>query len=588
MKTASLALILVLLTGVASAQSVELEFRVYDVSAITESRHHTYASRLGHQGSLSYFEEMEEQDPRQFLSVDALADYVRATVEPGSWEGGGDVMGMRGRLLLVKNRPAVHQKIQEFLRGLSAGASQRIGFSVEVYELGDEQYAALAPDAVPEPGPAKVDRNVNLVDSASGEAWPGITTAVQVTNRMRYVGDYDAEIAQGSNISDPVVSFGVEGTSVELIVRPTVNGDRLVIDAIVQYGRFDRPFRQLELGVDEENMQGPYRSTVRKNLGIIELPVFRMFGAAMTRIVPATGTFTIPVVAEGRTLIVKVRTKLLGSKVPESILTIGALCHRPELVYFGVNPEVEADEADIIAPTLLRFGHELPPFFPGPEELLDLILQNVAPWYWEEGEARVNITENHDLVVLASEDILKAVRKFVVDLETQQLRQIHFDVRVLSSKSAIAPGVRDSFPEGVPIYAGKVSTLPDRRASFQIGNTMNYIADYDVEVAQEARISDPIIGQSFEGLVANLQPTLTTDGEQVVTKLKLLLSSRELGKVFDSGARFLGPIDRLSENRREFDTTVTIPAGSVYILDAGMNPVRKGEHLVVAIKASTR
>ena len=67
MKTAILALMLLLLTGVAAAQSIELELRLYDVSTITEYRHHTYGTRLGHLGTFKYLEEMEEREPRQFL-----------------------------------------------------------------------------------------------------------------------------------------------------------------------------------------------------------------------------------------------------------------------------------------------------------------------------------------------------------------------------------------------------------------------------------------------------------------------------------------------------------------------------------------
>lgn len=580
MKTASLALMLLLLTGVAFGQSVELEFRLYDVSAITEHRFHSYGARLGQQGSREYYEEMEEKEPSQFISVDALADYIRDTVEPNSWDSGGDVMGMEGGLLLVKSRPAVQKKIEEFLGRLAAGASQRIEFAVEVYELEDSRYPTLVADQVP--------KGAVQVESLSGEAWPGVTTAVQVTNRVRYVGDYDVEIAQSSNISDPRVMFAIEGVSVELIARPTIDGDRLVIDTIVQCGKFDRPFRELELGIDEENFGEPYRSPSPKNLGIIQLPVFHQFGAVSTVIVPANGTFTIPVVSDGKTLLLRVKTKMLGSKLPDSILSTDALCHRPELVYFGDHPEMEEEDAALMAPMLQRRGNDLPPFFPGPEELLDFIVQNVAPWYWEEDEAAVAISERHDVIVKASDDILQAVRKFVGDLERQKLRQVHFDVRVLSTTAKIEPGARDAFPEGTPLYAGTVSTLPGGRTSFQVGNTMNYLAEYDVEVAQEARISDPIIGQSFEGLIADLQPQLSFSGDQIITRMKLLLSHRRQGEVFESGARFLGPIDQISERRHQVDTTVTIPTGSVFVLDAGVNPQRPGERLLVAVKASVR
>jgi hypothetical protein len=587
MKTAAFILGLLVIVGTAMGQNVELELRLYDVSAITEARAHTYGVRLGHRGTSGDYEEMEEREPTPFLEVDAVADYIRETVEPNSWDAGGDVMGMEGGILAVKNRPAVHDKIREFIAKLAAAASQRIGFSVEVYELDDARYPTLKRDVLPKSEPQTAAMEVRRIESASGEAWPGVSTAVQVTNRVRFVRDYDVEIAQGSNISDPVVDFGTEGTVLELIARPTIDGKRLLVDVIVQHGRFDRPFRELELGIDEEYFAEPYRSDLPKNLGIMQLPTFRHSGVVMTRIVPAGGTFTIPIVSGGRTLVFQVKTKLLGSTPPGNILYTGALCHRPEKVYFGDPVEGEEDELARIAPTLHR-GGDHSRFFTGTEELLDFIVQNVAPWYWEEGEASVGITERQDIHIKASDDITKAVRKFVMEFEAQQLRQVYFDLRVYSSGGAAALGPRDAFPAGTPVYAATVSTLPGRRASLQTGNTMNYLADYEVEVAQEARISDPIVAQSFEGMVADIQPRLTPDEQGVITKLKLLIAQRKHGEPFDSGTRFLGPLDRIEEHRAEIDTTVTIPTGKVFLLDAGANPAKPGERLLVAVRASRR
>ncbi len=588
MKTAAFVLVLLLLVGTAAGQGVELELKLYDVSTITEKRVHTHGVFLGHRSSggfgFGFGEEIEKPAPGGFLEVDAIADIIRETVEPASWDSGGDVMGMEGGILAVKNRPAVHAMVRKMIADLAAAASQRIGFSVEVYELGSDKY----PDHLPDPKLEALKVAGVLIGSASGEAWPGISTAVQVTNRVRFVRDYDVEIAQGSNISDPIVDFGLEGIVLELLARPTLDGNRLLIDAIVQQGRFDRPFREVELGIDEEYFAEPYRSEVSKNLGIIEMPVFHHSGVALTRMVPAGGTFTIPIISEGRTLLFLVKTKLLGSKQPENILQTGALCYRPRDAFFGEHPERDYADRARMAPMLRRSARALPRLFPGPEELFDFVVQNVAPWYWEEEGAWMNITERQDIFIKASDDILKAVREFIVKLETEQLRQIYFDLRVYSSKATINLGPQDAFPEGTPVYAASVSALPGRRVSLQTGNTMNYLADYDVEVAQEARISDPIIGQSFEGLLADLKPRFTPDGESVVTKLHLLLSHRQHGNPYDSGTRFLGPVDRIEENRSVIDLTVTIPVGKVFLLDAGVNPRKKGERLLVAVKASRR
>ena len=43
-------------------------------------------------------------------------------------------------------------------------------------------------------------------------------------------------------------------------------------------------------------------------------------------------------------------------------------------------------------------------------------------------------------------------------------------------------------------------------------STQSFLGDCDVEVAQEARISDPIIGQAFEGLLVSLLPHASRAG----------------------------------------------------------------------------
>ena len=75
-------------------------------------------------------------------------------------------------------------------------------------------------------------------------------------------------------------------------------------------------------------------------------------------------------------------------------------------------------------------------------------------------------------------------------------------------------------------WAGSVPTLLGVKACLMAGNTKNIIADYDVEVAQESRISDPIIGQSFEGFVANLTPLLSADRTRVRLTMEALLAGR--------------------------------------------------------------
>ena len=100
-----------------------------------------------------------------------------------------------------------------------------------------------------------------------------------------------------------------------------------------------------------------------------------------------------------------------------------------------------------------------------------------------------------------------------------------------------------------------------------------YLAEYDVEVAQEARIGDPIVGRSFEGIMLNATPRRSLDGKTVAIELDLMLADRTLAEEpFDTGAQFHSPIDKVQEHRAMVNTTVHVPVGGTTVLDAGMDP----------------
>ena len=60
-----------------------------------------------------------------------------------------------------------------------------------------------------------------------------------------------------------------------------------------------------------------------------------------------------------------------------------------------------------------------------------------------------------------------------------------------------------------------------RSAFFESGVTRAFLADWDVEVAQEARVGDPIIGHAFGGFLANLRLEPSPDGGKITGRLAM-------------------------------------------------------------------
>jgi hypothetical protein len=176
---------------------------------------------------------------------------------------------------------------------------------------------------------------------------------------------------------------------------------------------------------------------------------------------------------------------------------------------------------------------------------------------------------------MASPDVRRQVREFLAQQEAEILRTVALDLRVysLGSRPDIGPFRAEFEAEGAElVFAAGLSALPGRRASVMGGDAKNYIADYDVEVAQESRIADPIIGQSFDGVVANLTPNPSHDRSHVDLSVELLISHRTRDEPVDTGAQYLGPVDRITEKRTVINTDLAIPVGSEYRLDAGPDP----------------
>ncbi len=114
--------------------------------------------------------------------------------------------------------------------------------------------------------------------------------------------------------------------------------------------------------------------------------------------------------------------------------------------------------------------------------------------------------------------------------------------------------------------------------------------DYDVEVAQDSKIADPIIGQVFTGLAANLRPLLSLDGSKVRLDLSVLLSRQKAvtEEKTDPEAQFLGALEQVEEDRRVFATNLELPIGSLHVFDGGPDPKAPGRRLAIGVRVSAK
>jgi len=280
----------------------------------------------------------------------------------------------------------------------------------------------------------------------------------------------------------------------------------------------------------------------------------------------------------------RLKTRLPSPRGAVPVIDLGALAREPMPVVFG--KLMDRDMPKWFAPRVRYVpGSEPRPCYDHSEEVLDEIRSRVSPSFWEERGA-IEILGKHRIYVQADERRLTEVRSFLQDLERQAVRPVVVDIHVWSKPGRVETGLVRAFSRdgGRLVAASTLPTVMGRTASLMAGSTANFIADYDVEVAQEARIADPHVGQSFDGLVVNVRPTPAVDKRTVSLGVQMLLARRTFAnRTFETGAKFLGPIDHVRQDRTVVDTRVQIPAGGTYIIDMGGDPEQSDRRLFAEI-----
>jgi len=560
------------LTAGAAADEGDLSLRIYDVSAICAPRIPQAGPRLGTTPSQYEPQEPQELEPMRFIDPDMLVELLRQQVEPESWDMDGVEISVRESRVFVRHRVHVLKRVEEFLDSIANAASRRVRFEVALYRM--DWKSGIVPIAGK---PFVPSENATRLESGSVETYPGVATTFKITNRLRLLKDFDVEIAENSAIADPIVEAADEGFVIDLVPHPTMDGARVLVEALVQHGTFERPIPRLSLSENRKTL-----------LGVLDLPVLRQAYAHTTALVSSGGEFTLPFVVGSQLLVVQVKAKVLGRGGGDGLLDVGALTRTQAQYLVGFNPDVEEEYRDRWAPEMIRFyDGEFRPMG-ATEELAEVITSYVDPWYWEE-EGGLDYAENGLLVFLAKPEVRERIRRFVAAREKEILRPLRVDLEIASVAGTVKSGVAEKMPEGAVIRsATSVATIPGKEACVLLGRTRNFVVDYDVEVAQSSKIADPIVGQSFTGLAANFLPRLSRDGGTVQLNLAVLLAvlPKTPKAATDPEADYIGSLEQVPENRRVFNTTLEFPRGSLYIFDGGPDPVNTDRRLAIAVRVS--
>lgn len=124
--------------------------------------------------------------------------------------------------------------------------------------------------------------------------------------------------------------------------------------------------------------------------------------------------------------------------------------------------------------------------------------------------------------------------------------------------------------QGRVLQAPSVTVYNTQRANITLINQLTFIQDFDVEVAQTAFIADPIVGVIQDGLVLDVQPTVSHDRKYITVQLKPTVATlvRPIPTFTTSLGAFTNPVTiQIPELRvQQAGTTVRIPDGGTLLM----------------------
>jgi hypothetical protein len=579
--------------GSVAAQEQELppvETRVFDVSALVAPVSHARLEPFGLSWPDTEIEE-EELEPFSPLEIDALVDMIRESIDIESWEREDVALAatQSGQLLVRQTKPAL-DRIEQYLEWLDRTLRRPIDIAVHWMVLERESVERLRKSGLLDVLSAgtldeaqvralrlEADRPGNVHESGSTTSVLGNRAAVRRATFVTYLEDYDVEIAQAAQIGDPIVATAREGLEAYVRPHPLVGGNEIAVQVLARTGRLERPMPTVELEAEE--------------LGTLDLPEMWQTTLGVSGVVrngrALVATVRSPHESGNGTLGVLLVTPRRGAAagappagLPE-ILDVSFLGSAPECYVQGWSEGIVAGQS----PKLLSTEMERPL---GIEESVEVIRMSVDPESWDEEGVFISCLEPGQIWMKHDARRIAASREVLARFEAPAKRTVQVDVSVYSvpaaslHEAALTTGAHAE-REGVlgsirslngarEIRGARLGTIIGRWATLKAGLERNYVHDYEVEVAQEARIADPVIGQVFAGLLLNVLPRVSPDGQEATLRLGMRLARVDAGFLREPirpRAAMSGVLHQPRERAFRYNGTVRVPAGGCHVMDAG-------------------
>lgn len=566
-----------------AAGQAERVTQAYDVSALVLASADSRGPTLGFETSAPGPIFVEEPDSDAF-TADELVALVKGNVDPGAWEKENSVSGSGGTLHVTA--PAATQaRVRALLDWLRARHARPVVLEVSVREA-EARHADLVlaggPVLDPERAAALDAEPWVVVRSARLRAYSGQRVHLGRTEVVRYLADYDLEVAQEAHVYDPVIERIRTGTIDEL--RPVLSDDgkAVFVECAHTVCAADAPFPVFGTGL---------RALNGALLAPLDQPVVGTRQLRNALWMPAGGRSIVGAGRFGdhvRVLLVRhlERAEVLppapGGDAKRALKVFDArhavhapLDHTAPALDLAAAPAAEKPMADETVDTGARMTLE---------SLIAMVEQNVDEDSWHNERNRMQAARGR-LVVLQSAETLAKVEEYLRAVERARGVSILVRAQVLHAHDddaardlaglvgdALTPEQRAALVarvaegRGVEVVSDlSTVALPAQRVHAAVIARQPFVADYDVEIAIKTHGLDPVVERHAAGAVLAARASLVDGGASVA--LDLELDDATLGEVAPRavGGEIVAQAPALARSSRA--AFVVLAAGGTVVID---------------------
>ncbi len=505
---------------------------------------------------------VDEQDPGR---AEMAAEIVRACVGP--IEGFEVEPIAEGHQLLVTGTEADHKTVVRVVEQLRAAGDPPVELDVRHLTILDRSLDDAARAALLAPGKLSAEQLAALArfDSRSGRQGGVLEVAVgrwgvfRAVRELRYVPDFNVEIAQGAAIADPVPAISADG--LKAAVRPFLLRDgRLLLRVVASMGDREGEPRRVALGAQEATDLLRLRNT---DFGEVEQIDYRG-GAVSTEAIVAPGEMaTIVLATDARG---ELRWDVLALTVKAAPKPIVA----DTFVVAPVGALVTEDAPRRVVWNGTTGELALAPLETGPRLALESVLHRIGFPADAEGEFKTGDEHLHggSLLLRGRAASLRAANEGILALERELIRPAQIEIRFVAERpggAARAVGLL-----AAPLTAGRVAAL----AAYL---RMDTIGDYEVEVAQEARIADPVHQVVTAGVFGNALVYVNADGTYRLHLDLTVAGATEAIRTIASGVGGVPILQSVALAKRVAPLRLDVAAGRPRSVDLGQDPFSRAE-----------